>query len=143
MNSTFARIPSTVNRQPSTVNRQPSTVNRQPSTVNRQPSTVNRQRTTVVSLPGGALGGVPAEPGRGPYRKPNTENCLPPPSRPFGRSTSPKFASLKGEETVASGLRFCAKFASLKAEETVRTLLFLPPAERWGEYRRSRGGGSS
>ena len=50
------------------------------------------------------LGGVPPEAGEGGLLcLPTTENCLPPPSRPFGRSTSPKFAPRKGEEMFAPG----------------------------------------
>ena len=71
MNSTFARIPSTVNRQPSTVNRQPSTVNRQPSTVNRQPSTVNRQPSTDHGRfsPWRSVGGSTGGAGEGAVQK--------------------------------------------------------------------------
>ena len=52
----------------------------------RIPSTVNRQPSTV-SPPSGALGGVPAEPGRGVL--PKTEGWLPTPARPSAGKKTP------------------------------------------------------
>ena len=61
----------------------------------------------------------------------------------YGRSTSPKFASLKGEEMVAcrSSVAPGSSAQGTRRQNGPSCFSLRERSECWGEYRRRRGGG--